>query len=127
MGDWCEIRRFLVLSIGIETPRFRSLVREFPGIGMAVVDVRHDVPAPPRSSRVGDWIWPSGVCLPAAILSVAVSWPEKLFELTPGGLPASLDISGGETKEFGLALFLMLYLISLHLALRTEEARSPQG
>ena len=81
----------------------------------------------PRSSRVGDWIWPSAVCLPAALLSVAVSWPEKLFELTPGGLPAALNISAGETKEFGLGLFLMLYLLSLHAALRAGQERSPQG
>ena len=49
------------------------------------------------------------------------------FWVEPGGLPPSLDISGGETKEFGLGLFLMLYLLSLHLALRAGQERSPQG
>ncbi len=87
---------------------------------------RPEVRSEPRSSRVGDWIWPTRVCLPAALLAVSVTWPKKLFELTQDGVPPALHISAGETKEFALGLFLMLYLLSLHAALRAGEERSPR-
>lgn len=67
------------------------------------------------------WIWPGTACLPAALLALVVSLPEKLADEPP----APLDIDGGETKEMYLALFLMVY--SLALLRRLRAAASPDG
>lgn len=67
------------------------------------------------SAGIWGWVWPSSVCLPAAAFASFVSWPEKVFELIGGedSVPYLFEISAGETKEFCLALFLMVYLLSL--------------
>lgn len=70
------------------------------------------------------WIWPTFVCFPAALFAVTISLPEKLFEATRGEVPYLLEISAGETKEFCLALFLMVYLVTLARELRAAPARA---
>ncbi|MEM7519241.1 MAG: hypothetical protein AAF368_20235, partial [Planctomycetota bacterium] len=57
-------------------------------------------------STVRDWVWPTMVCLPAALGAVLVSVPEKLFEAADKEVPRVIDISPGETKELMLACFL---------------------
>ncbi|MGH7927375.1 MAG: hypothetical protein ACREQV_06245 [Candidatus Binatia bacterium] len=64
------------------------------------------------------WLWPTMVCLPAAMLAVFISVPEKVLEaLGFKDLPL-LNISAGETKELYLGLFLMLYILSMNRRLR---------
>jgi len=60
-----------------------------------------------------DWILPTFVCLPAAFLSLLVSWHEKIYELMGTNIPSVLDIRAGETKECMLALFMMMYALSI--------------
>ena len=71
----------------------------------------------------GGWIWPTFVCFPAALFVVTVSLPEKLFEALGREVPYLLEISAGETKELCLALFLMLYLVTLARHLRAAPPR----
>ena len=59
---------------------------------------------------INDWIWPTIVCLPAAVLAVSVTLPAK----TLGLLDVKMKIAGqGENKELFLAMFIMMYLASL--------------
>lgn len=60
------------------------------------------------------WIWPTMACLPTSIVALTVTFPKKLFD----EVPSALDISPGETKEFCLALFLLVYLLVLFRELR---------
>ena len=68
------------------------------------------------------WAWPTAVCFPAALLAILVTLPEKVFKALDRPVTAALDISPGETKEYCLALFLFVYLLSLLLALRAPES-----
>lgn len=60
-----------------------------------------------------DWLLPTYVCLPAALLSLLVSWHEKIYEALDVAIPVVLDIRAGETKECLLALFMMMYVLSV--------------
>ena len=72
-----------------------------------------------------DWILPTFVCVPAGLLTVLVSW-QKIFEISGGEIPVALDIRAGETKECMLALFLMMYALSIwyrnRLLVRSADA-----
>jgi hypothetical protein len=48
---------------------------------------------------------------------VTITLPEKLFEVLGHPVPYLIEISAGETKEFGLALFLVVYAVSIAGAL----------
>lgn len=67
----------------------------------------------PNNESFFDWLLPTYVCLPAALLSLLVSWHEKIYEALDIAIPAVLDIRAGETKECLLALFMMMYALSL--------------
>lgn len=68
-----------------------------------------------------DWMLPTYVCLPAALLSLLVSLHEKSYEALGFEIPAVLDIRTGETKEFLLALFMMMYVVSFWLRNRNHN------
>ncbi len=67
----------------------------------------------PSKDSIYDWIWPTIECLPAALFSMLVSWHEKLYELIGTDIPQVLDIRAGETKEMFLAMFMMVYALSV--------------
>ncbi len=67
----------------------------------------------PNEGAFFDWLLPTYVCLPAALLSLLVSWHEKLYELLDMSIPVVLDVRAGETKECLLALFMMMYALSI--------------
>ncbi len=66
----------------------------------------------PDSTSFYDWLLPTYVCLPAALLSLLVSLHEKVYKLLGTTVPSVLDIRSGETKELLLALFMMIYVLS---------------
>jgi hypothetical protein len=74
----------------------------------------------PNKESFFDWLLPTYVCLPAALLSLLVSWHEKIYEAFDVAIPAILDIRAGETKECLLALFMMMYALSLWYRNRNE-------
>ena len=59
------------------------------------------------------WLWPTYVCMPAAFFSLLVSWHEKIYKILNIEIPVVLDVRAGEVKESLLALFIMLYLVSV--------------
>lgn len=67
----------------------------------------------PSKESFFDWLLPTYVCLPAALLSLLVSWHEKVYKIFDINIPAVLDIRAGETKECLLALFMMMYALSV--------------
>jgi len=67
----------------------------------------------PNKDSLLDWVFPTYVCLPAALLSLFVSWHEKFYKLIDINIPVVLDIRAGETKECLLALFMMMYALSI--------------
>ncbi len=67
----------------------------------------------PNKESFIDWLLPTYVCLPAALLSLLVSWHEKIYEFLEVDIPTVLDIRAGETKECLLALFMMMYALSI--------------
>ncbi len=79
------------------------------------------------SSSIGGWIWPPIRCLPAALGALTVSLPKKVFEAAGRHEPYYLDLSPGETKEYCLALFLLVYCASLALALHGAPRAAPRA
>ena len=67
----------------------------------------------PNKESFFDWLLPTYVCLPAALLSLLVSWHEKMYKILDIAIPEALDIRAGETKECLLALFMMMYALSI--------------
>ena len=74
-----------------------------------------------ESEKLWGWIWPPLICFPAALVSLTVSLPKKVAEAAGGHESYYLEISPGETKEFCLAVFLLVYVASIWLALRARE------
>ena len=72
------------------------------------------------------WLWPTWVCLPAAVAVLVVSPFDKLVETFGAAAPDWLYMKGGELKECLLALFILIYLLALHRRLRAR-ARSPEA
>ena len=73
------------------------------------------------------WAWPTFECFPAALLVVVVALPKKVYALLDRPMPGALDISPGETKEYCLALFLLVYLLALYLDLRRDPRAEVAG
>ncbi len=73
------------------------------------------------------WIWPTFECFPAALFAVVVALPKKIGLMLDHPVPDKLDFAPGETKEYCLALFLLVYLLSLYLALRAEPRAAAAG
>ncbi|TDJ72766.1 MAG: hypothetical protein E2O39_06090 [Planctomycetota bacterium] len=80
--------------------------------------------ASPSSSG---WIWPTIACLPAAFFAITVSLPEKVYARAGLDYPTWLDISPGETKEFCLGLFLMVYLLTILRSVRAAGVETGTG
>lgn len=59
------------------------------------------------------WLWPTYECIPAALFSVLVSWHEKMYRILDVEIPVVLDVRAGEVKESFLALFIMVYVMSI--------------
>ena len=59
------------------------------------------------------WFWPHFVCLPAASLAIIVKLPERYHDLG-GELPYTLVLRYSELQELFFAVFLALYLVSMH-------------
>ena len=104
----------------------RSLLTLFALVGGFLVPLlgRRRGPADFDTPGPWGWIWPARACMTAAFLAVTVTLPEKLLERDDADLPAWADISGGETKELCLAVFLLVYLWCLHRDLRAHARDS---
>ena len=59
------------------------------------------------------WLWPTYECAPAALFSILVSWHEKTYRMLDVEIPVVLDVRAGEVKESFLALFIMVYVVSI--------------
>ena len=59
------------------------------------------------------WLVPTYVCLPAALLALLVRSLESLAQRAGGRIAGLMDMQAGEIKEYFLALFLALYILSL--------------
>ena len=59
------------------------------------------------------WLWPTATCLPTAFLAVNVTAPRKIVKQLDLALPSELMTRLGEVKECLLALFLLLYVLSI--------------
>jgi hypothetical protein len=70
---------------------------------------------------VSYWLWPTAICVPTAVLATFCSVPDTLCKSLGWRSPLHL---GGEAKEYFMALFLMLYLVSLCVRLRLPAERA---
>lgn len=66
------------------------------------------------------WIWPTMVCLPTCLIASVITLPARVFKYFGYDVLQS-EMGMGETKEYLLALFLMLYLASLLVRLRAGK------
>ncbi len=64
------------------------------------------------------WLWPTWVCLPVSVAVLVVSPFDGLVESFGAAAPDWLYMKGGELKECMLALFILIYVLSLHRRLR---------
>ena len=76
----------------------------------------------PTKDSIHYWLWPTYVCLPAALFSQLVSWNEKIYETLNIEIPSVLNIRAGEVKESMLALFIMIYVLSIWYRNHNAEA-----
>lgn len=67
------------------------------------------------------WLWPTYECIPAALFSVLVSWHEKIYKILDIEIPVVLDVRAGEVKESFLALFIMIYVVSIWYRSRSHS------
>ncbi|MYB89780.1 MAG: hypothetical protein F4X93_07485 [Proteobacteria bacterium] len=67
----------------------------------------------PSVTSLHYWLWPTYVCVPAALFSMLVSWHEKMYGILGAEIPTVLDVRAGEVKESLLALFIMVYVMSV--------------
>ncbi len=67
----------------------------------------------PDAQSAAFWLWPTYVCVPAALLSQLVSWHEKIYTGLNMEIPVVLNVRAGEVKESLLALFIMIYVLSI--------------
>lgn len=77
-----------------------------------------------KRSSLHYWLWPTHVCIPAAFLSLLVSWHEKIYKLMDAEIPVILDVRAGEVKESLLALFIMLYIMSIWYRSKNFQGKS---
>jgi hypothetical protein len=63
------------------------------------------------------WFWPTGVCVPTAVLALASMVPERIKDLF-GLPPFPVEVRYSELQEFYFSLFLFLYLASAWRRLR---------
>ncbi|MCY4420058.1 MAG: hypothetical protein OXC42_02220 [Gammaproteobacteria bacterium] len=78
----------------------------------------------PKRSSLHYWLWPTYVCVPAAFLSLLVSWHEKAYKFVDVEIPVILDVRAGEVKESLLALFIMIYIVSIWYRSRCYQGKS---
>ena len=91
------------------------------GIIAPVFRRRRDIHLNPAG--INYWIWPTMVGLPAGLCAVFVTTPESIYEsLTGLKNPPRFNFTGGELKEFFIANFLLLYLLSFNLRVRQLKA-----
>ena len=64
------------------------------------------------------------MCVPAAFLSLLVSWHEKVYKIMDVEIPIILDVRAGEVKESLLALFIMLYIVSIWYRSKNLHSKS---
>jgi hypothetical protein len=74
---------------------------------------RRDPHSPAKFWNLPGWYWGTLVCAPAAILAAGISVPGKLVGKLGVDLPHIARIAPGECKELYLAMFLMVYMLSL--------------
>ena len=68
------------------------------------------------------WFWPTGIAVPTALLAGVIKLPDRLAKLLDAAPPLPAAISTSETQEYLIALFLLLYLASIHRRLRPMRA-----
>ena len=61
-------------------------------------------------AKLGWWLWPTFICLPTAILATVATWPSKIERATDWQFYFH---QAQEMKEFYIALFILLYIVSL--------------
>jgi len=79
----------------------------------------------PLLGERADWLLPTIVCLPAALLAVGAELPQGAFEWAGRPVPGALRYNAGELKEYYLALFLSLYALSLWRRSSPSAAPAP--
>jgi hypothetical protein len=84
-------------------------------VGGIVVPIlrRREPDAPGKFWNIHPWYWPTLVCTPCAILALCVSLPGKLLGSLGAQVPHIVRVAPGECKELYLAMFLMLYVLSM--------------
>ena len=65
------------------------------------------------------WLFPTWICLPTAIFASIATWPSKIERAT--GWTFYFD-EAQETKEFYIALFILLFIVSLARRLQHYRA-----
>lgn len=66
------------------------------------------------------WLFPTTACATVGLLATVASLPGKIFEATP-----AMNPDYGEIKEVLLALFIMMYVLSIAKRLRPQTTEAP--
>ena len=66
------------------------------------------------------WLWPTSVCLPTAILATIATWPSKIERAIDWKFYFD---QAQEMKEFYIALFILLFIVSLARRVQLMQVR----
>lgn len=70
------------------------------------------------------WFWPTGVCVPTALLAGVIKLPDRIAKLLDAAPPLPAAVSASETQEYLIALFALIYLASIHRRLHRRGSMS---
>ena len=65
------------------------------------------------------WAWPTYVCMPAAAFALVLRFFKPFFKAVP--MPHLERLGSGELREYYIALFLCLYLLSFWFRIRKKD------
>lgn len=92
----------------------RALLSLLTLIGGVIIPIYRKITGYIAKNCLKDWIIPTLVCSPSAILALLVGIPNKV------GITLLVEIKAGEVKECLLALFMMIYILSIWYRAKTD-------
>ena len=116
ISSWLDQKPRVVLEVGIL-------------IGGLILPIVFLVARPRWQGDPADWRWwllPDRACVPIALLAVATRLPERVSEALDAPLRAH-ELRYSEIQELCFTLFLIFYLASIHVRLKSRAAGGAPG
>lgn len=74
-----------------------------------------------RTGSFAYWVMPGLACVPAGLIGSLATFPQKISKAITGDVVGPVHIHGGEVKELMLGTFLLIYIVTVWIRLRTTR------